>query len=105
MVALGCALASSMSGASEFSRKWVTVLNAIAGFLVAINGALLAFVWTGAKLPDSTLHWLKAFVYVASGLALISLLLAVSVVFPRIKLETKPSVEPVTLTSSGRCSQ
>ncbi|ORT85487.1 hypothetical protein B7G54_16605 [Burkholderia puraquae] len=90
-----------MSAASEFSRKWITVLEAIAGFLVAINGALLAFVWTDAKLLDSTLHWVKAFVHVASGLALISLLLAVSVAFPRIKLETKPSVEPVTLTSPG----
>jgi hypothetical protein len=80
-------------------------LQRFPGFLVAINGALLAFVWTSAKLPDSTLHWVKAFVYVSSGLALISLLLAVSVVFPRIKLETKPAVEPVTLTSSGRCSQ
>ncbi|MFM0016232.1 hypothetical protein PQR46_28210 [Paraburkholderia sediminicola] len=51
-----------MSAASEFSRKWITVLDAKAGFLVAINGALLAFVWTGAKLPDSMLHWVKAFV-------------------------------------------
>jgi len=81
---------------AEISRKWITVLDAKAGFLVAINGALLAFVWTGAKLPDSTLHWVKVFVYVSSGLALASLLLAVSVVFPRIKLDTKPSVEPVT---------
>ena len=58
-MALGFALASSMSAASEFLPKWIAVPDAKAVFRVAINGALLAFVWTGAKLPDSTLHWVN----------------------------------------------
>lgn len=81
---------------AEVSRKWVTVLDAKAAFLVAINGALLAFIWTGARLPDSSLHWVKVLAYFSSALALLSLLLAVTVVFPRIKLDTKPSVDAVT---------
>lgn len=81
---------------AEVSRKWVSVLDTKAGFLVAINGALLAFVWTGAKLPDSSLPWVKHLAYIASGLALIALLLAVAVVFPRVKLDTKPSVDSVS---------
>lgn len=81
---------------AEVSRKWVTVLDAKAAFLVAINGALLSFVWTGAKLPESPLHWVKALGYLSSAITLISLFLAVTVVFPRIRLDTRPSVQAVT---------
>lgn len=81
---------------AEVSRKWVSTLDAKAGFLVAINGALLAFVWTSAKLSDSPLPCAKILAYVASILALLSLLLAVATVFPRIKLDAKPSVAPIS---------
>ncbi|SPK70474.1 protein of unknown function (plasmid) [Cupriavidus taiwanensis] len=45
------------------------------------NGAVLAFVWTGAKLPDCTLHWVKPFT-MSRRVSRISLLPAVSVYSP-----------------------
>ncbi|CAE6754594.1 Pycsar system effector family protein [Paraburkholderia haematera] len=81
---------------AEVSRKWVTTLDAKAGFLVAINGALLGFVFSSAKLTDCPLHWVRVPAYVAAALALASLLLAATVVFPRIKLDVSPSVGAVT---------
>ena len=81
---------------AEVPRKWVTTLDAKAGFLVAINGALLGFVFSSAKLPDCPLHWVKTTAYVASFLAMVSLLFTATVVFPRIKLDVKPSIGSVT---------
>lgn len=81
---------------AEVSRKWVSTLDAKAGFLVAINGALLAFIWTGAKLADSSLPCVRPLAYIASAFALLSLLFSVSAVFPRIRLNSKPSVDPIS---------
>jgi hypothetical protein len=81
---------------ADVSRKWVTTLDAKAGFLVAANGALLAFVWASAKLPDSTVHWVKSLACISSALAFFSLLLAMATVFPRIKLDLKPTVQHIS---------
>ncbi|GBH24576.1 hypothetical protein BvRS1_16250 [Burkholderia vietnamiensis] len=81
---------------ADTSRKWITALDAKAGFLVAINGALLAFIWTSAKLPDNQSQWVKSLAYVASVLAFLSLLIAMLTVFPRIKLDTKPTVAHIS---------
>ncbi|WP_177315650.1 hypothetical protein [Burkholderia ubonensis] len=81
---------------TDTSRKWITALDAKAGFLVAINGALLAFIWSSAKLPDSQLQWIKSLAYIASGFSFLSLLVAALTVFPRIRLETKPTVPHIS---------
>ena len=36
-------------GFAETSRIWVSVYDTKAGFVFAMNTALLAFIWTGAK--------------------------------------------------------
>ncbi|WP_323073862.1 hypothetical protein IHE33_14505 (plasmid) [Mycetohabitans endofungorum] len=41
---------------AEVSRKWVTVLDEKAAFLVTINGALLSFVWTTHLRLGGKLH-------------------------------------------------
>ncbi|WP_181321935.1 hypothetical protein [Trinickia symbiotica] len=81
---------------ADVSRKWITALDAKAAFLVAVNGALLGFIWTGAKLPDCPLHWVKALAYVSSALAFFSLFIAMLTVFPRVKLDIKPTVKHVS---------
>ncbi|OJA84433.1 hypothetical protein [Burkholderia ubonensis] len=81
---------------ADVSRKWITTLDAKAGFLVAVNGALLGFIWASAKLPDCPLHWVKALAYVSSALAFFSLFIAMLTVFPRIKLDTKPTVKHIS---------
>lgn len=81
---------------TETSRKWITVLDAKAGFLVAINGALLAFIWSSAKLPDGQSQWVRSLAYVASAFAFFSLFIAMLSVFPRIKLDTKPTVPHIS---------
>jgi hypothetical protein len=83
-------------GMAEVSRKWVTVLDAKAAFLVAINGALLSFIWASAKLPESPVHWVKSVSLIATGLSLISFCLALFVVYPRTQLALKASVDHVT---------
>jgi hypothetical protein len=80
----------------EISRRWIAALDTKAAFLVAINGALLGFIWTGAKLVESPASWARPFALLASLLALTSLFLALGVVFPRIMLKLKPSVEPIS---------
>ena len=73
-------------GMAEVSRKWVTTLDAKAGFIAAMNAALLGFIWTSAKLPAATASWPHRFGLVATGLSLISLCLAMTVVVPRTRL-------------------
>jgi hypothetical protein len=41
-------------GFAELGRKWSQVMDAKAGFLSALNVALVVFIWTGAKLGDTT---------------------------------------------------
>lgn len=81
---------------AEISRKWVTTLDAKAGFLVAINGALLAFIWTSVKLPDNTLPLVKPLAYWASAFSIGSVLVALLTVFPRIKLNITPSAPQIS---------
>lgn len=81
---------------TDVSRKWVATLDAKAGFLVAVNGALLGFIWSSAKLPDNPIHWVKSLAYVSSGLAFFSMLIAMFVVFPRIRLDLKPVVKHIS---------
>lgn len=40
------------SSYAEISRKWVTVMDAKAGFIAALNLGLLALLWSGAKIQD-----------------------------------------------------
>jgi hypothetical protein len=80
----------------EISRKWIAALDTKAAFIVAINGALLGFIWTGAKLVEGPALWARPIAILASMLALASLFLALGVVFPRIALKLKPSVEPIS---------
>lgn len=77
---------------ADTSRKWITALDAKAGFLAAINGALLAFIWSSAKLPDDPSHWVKSLAYVASVISFFSLFIAMLTVFPRTNLDTNPTV-------------
>lgn len=65
----------------EVSRKWVTVMDAKAAFVSAMNAGLLAFIWTGAKLGDNPAC--KVVSVVASVFALFSLVAAVWIVMPR----------------------
>jgi hypothetical protein len=81
---------------ADVSRKWIVALDAKAGFLVAINGALLVFIWSSSKLPDYQSQWIKALAYVASVFAFFSLFIAMLTVFPRVKLETKPTVPHIS---------
>jgi hypothetical protein len=78
---------------AEVSRKWVTTLDAKAGFIAAINAALLGFIWTTTKLPIATspTPWPHRLGYLATGLSLISLCFAMAVVVPRIRLSSDPS--------------
>ena len=73
-------------GFAELGRKWSQVMDAKAGFLSALNVALIVFIWTGAKLGDVTgcTHILAL---VASAIALISLFISLMVVSPRTTLK------------------
>ena len=55
---------------AESTHRWVSVMDTKAGFLFAVNGALLTFMWVGARLGDVVLaaQWL------AIGASLCSLL-------------------------------
>ncbi|MBC3884107.1 MULTISPECIES: hypothetical protein [Undibacterium] len=67
---------------AETSRKWVSVMDTKAGFLSALNAALLAFIWTGARLLECG-PWSKGFALTASSLAILSLLFSLLTVIPR----------------------
>ena len=67
---------------TEVSRKWVSVMDAKAAFLSALNAGLLTFIWSGARLVEKGggTKWLAL---VASGISIVSLLAALWVVLPR----------------------
>ena len=73
-------------GFAELGRKWSQVMDAKAGFLSALNVALIVFIWTGAKLGDATelAHYLAL---ASTAIASISLSLSLMVVFPRTTLK------------------
>jgi len=70
------------SAMAEVSRKWVSVMDAKAGFLSTLNVATLVFIWTGAKfgVKDGCSY------YIALGttaMILLSLFVSLRVVLPR----------------------
>lgn len=73
-------------GFAELGRKWSQVMDAKAGFLSALNVALIVFVWTGAKLGDTSgiAHCLAL---AATAIASISLYISLMVVSPRTTLK------------------
>jgi hypothetical protein len=73
------------SAMTEASRKWVSVMDTKAGFISALCGSVIVFIWTGAKLSDvpGTVRYLAL---LATVMALIALVLSLRVVLPRITL-------------------
>lgn len=73
------------SAMTEVSRKWVSVMDTKAGFISALCGSVIVFIWTGAKLPEVP-GIVRHLSLGATAMALISLFLSLSVVLPRITL-------------------
>lgn len=73
-------------GFAEFGRKWSQVMDAKASFLSALNVALIGFIWTGAKLGDTSgCPYILGLT--ASMIATISLFISIMVVSPRTTLK------------------
>lgn len=70
---------------TDLGRKWSSVMDTKAGFISTVNLALIGFIWSGAKLGDTT-GWPHRLGLSATLLALISLYLAIKVVLPRTTL-------------------
>jgi hypothetical protein len=85
-------------GMADVSRKWVTTLDAKAGFIAAINSALLGFIWPSAKLPEAGTRWPHTCGLVSTALSLLSLCLAMSVVVPRIRIAFASGPDPADAT-------
>lgn len=91
------------SAMADVSRKWVSALDAKAGFISGLCAVTLAFVWTGARLSDEH-GTVKYLALAATALLLISLFLTLRVVLPRVSLrhafgstqEYKNGYEPVS---------
>lgn len=73
-------------GFAELGRKWSQVMDAKAGFLSALNVALIGFIWTGVKLGETS-GCSYIFVSVATAVALLSLFISLKVVSPRTTLK------------------
>jgi hypothetical protein len=73
-------------GFADLGRKWSQVMDAKAGFLSALNVALIGFIWTGAKLGEMSgcTHILAL---AATAIASISLYISLRVVSPRTTLK------------------
>lgn len=73
-------------GFADLGRKWSQIMDAKAGFLSALNVALIGFIWTGAKLGDASgcPHILGL---VAAVIATMSLFISILVVAPRTTLK------------------
>jgi hypothetical protein len=74
-------------GFAEISRKWVSVLDAKAGFISAMSAALVGFVWAGARLGAEP-GWAKWFAIGSTVFAFVSLATALLIVLPKIKVST-----------------
>jgi hypothetical protein len=74
-------------GYAETTRKWVTALDTKAGFVSALNAALLGFVWASAKLPDSTMVPVRNLGVAATFASVASLMIALWAVLPRVHLK------------------
>ena len=79
---------------ADASRRLASAMDAKAGFVFAVNGALLTFLWIGARMAEVTpvTQWLAIG---ASLCAMLALLAALWVVVPR------PSVDPARYTGGG----
>ncbi|MEO8536712.1 MAG: hypothetical protein ABI533_04240 [Betaproteobacteria bacterium] len=74
--------ARTYAALAESTRRWVVVMDGKAGFLFTVNGALLTFMWIGARLTDvaPAAQWLAVGASLGSLLALLA---ALWVVIPR----------------------
>jgi hypothetical protein len=74
--------AQTYAALAESTRRLVGLMDGKAGFLFAVNGALLTFMWIGARLGDVTpaAQWLALGASLGSLLALLA---ALWVVIPR----------------------
>lgn len=73
------------SAMTEVSRKWVSVMDAKAGFISTLCGSAIVFIWTGAKLPD--VHGIVRYLsLIATIIAMVGLYLSLRVVLPRVTL-------------------
>jgi hypothetical protein len=79
---------------ADASRRLASAMDAKAGFVFAVNGALLTFLWIGARMGDvlPATQWLAMGASLCSMLALLA---ALWVVVPR------PSINPVRFTRGG----
>jgi hypothetical protein len=70
------------AGLADTTRRWIGVMDTKAGFISALNGALLSFMWIGAHLSEvqASVKWLAL---TASVLSLLALLAALSIIIPR----------------------
>jgi len=67
---------------ADSTRRWVAVMDTKAGFMFAVNGALLTFMWTAARLGEvlALAGWLAMG---ASLCSLLALLAALWIIIPR----------------------
>ena len=67
---------------ADSTRRWVAVMDTKAGFMFAVNGALLTFMWTAARLGEvlALARWLAMG---ASLCSLLALLAALWIIIPR----------------------
>jgi hypothetical protein len=72
---------------AEISRKWVSVLDAKAGFISAMSAALVGFLWTGARLGAET-GWPKWLAVGSTVFALVALAMALLIVLPKISVSS-----------------
>ena len=73
-------------GFAELGRKWSQVMDTKAGFLSALNVAIISFIWIWAKLGSASgcVHILAM---IATALAILSLCISLWVVLPRTTLK------------------
>ena len=74
--------AQTYAALADATRRLVSLMDGKAGFLFTVNGALLTFMWIGARLGDvaPAAQWLAL---AASFTSLLALLAALWVVIPR----------------------
>jgi len=79
---------------ADASRRLASAMDAKGGFVFAVNGALLTFLWIGARMADVSpvTQWLAM---TASFCAMLALLAALWVVVPR------PSIDRARYTRGG----
>lgn len=73
----------------DVTRKWVTVMDAKAAFIAAVNAGLIAFLWTSAKLAEARIGatLVKYIAITATISSLASLLSALWIIMPRGSLQ------------------